>query len=51
MLPGAIQSYFKSCLFILFCVGSFEGFFVVVFLWEGWCSSQYYHVVDDCTSM
>lgn len=37
--------YFKS-LFIMFW-----GFcFVFFFSWAGWCSSQYYYVVDDCTA-
>lgn len=36
--------YFKS-LFIMFCFFCF--FF---FSWAGRCSSQYYHVVDDCTA-
>lgn len=27
----------------------FLGFFF--HFWEGWCSSQYYHLVDDCTSL
>lgn len=45
----ATWSHTESILFLvcLFC-------FLLVFFfpfWERWCSSQYYHVVDDCTLM
>lgn len=40
----SILSLVCLCCFVLCCL------FVFFLFWEGWCSSQYYHVVDDCAS-